>query len=266
MNSFNERRDAFSAKHLERRVTVNQRDWGVLKLGNTGPKLILLPGTLGRADIFWQQIEAMHGRAQILALSYPDSGGLADWAADVAALMAKEHMQGAVVLGSSMGGYLAQYLAATQPALFTGLIAANTLASVHGVDQTMPYVLDLDATPIADLRRIFTTGLANWATPHPNAALAALLLGEVKTRITGAEMKARINVLKYAPELPAPQLPQSRTFIIDAGDDHLISASMRADLRAALPAKAFHFPTGSHFPYVTHAAQYTTILEEVLGL
>ncbi len=266
MSHFVKSRDAFSAQHPERRAVINHRDWGVLKLGNTGPKLILLPGTLGRADIFWQQIEALHGRAQILALSYPDSGGLEDWAVDVTALMAEEGMRGAVLLGSSMGGYLAQYLAAAQPSLFSGLIAANTLASVKGIDQAMPYALDLDATPIADLRQGFTTGLAQWAVPHPNAALSALLIGEVESRIPAGELVARLKLLKYAPELPAPALPKSKTFIIDVGDDHLISAPMRAQLRAALPAKAFHFATGSHFPYVTRPAEYTAILEEVLGL
>jgi len=266
MNPLLASRDRFTSQHPERRVRVSGREWGVVRVGASGPKLILLPGTLGRADIFWQQIKPLHGRAQILALSYPASGGLEDWAADVAALMAQEDMQGAVVLGSSMGGYLAQYLAATRPALFSGLIAANTLASVKGIDQAMPYALDLDATPIADLRQGFTTGLAQWAAPHPNAALSALLLGEVESRIPAGELVARLKLLKYAPELPAPALPQSRTFIIDVGDDHLISAPMRAQLRAALPAKAFHFATGTHFPYVTRPAEYTAILEQVLGL
>ena len=266
MNHLIDSRDAFTRQHPERRISVNGREWGAIRLGNTGPKLILLPGTLGRADIFWQQIEALHRRAQILALSYPASGGLADWAADVAALMAQEDMQGAVVLGSSMGGYLAQYLAATQPEIFSGLVAANTLASVKGIDQAMPYALDLEATPIADLRQGFTSGLAQWAAPHPNAALGALLIGEVESRIPAGELVARLKLLKYAPALPAPALPQSRTFIIDAGDDHLITAAMRAQLRDALPAKAFHFATGSHFPYVTRPAEYTAILEEVLGL
>ncbi len=265
MNHLIDSRDAFTRQYPEQRVSVNGREWGTLRLGDTGPKLILLPGTLGRADIFWQQIEALHGRAQIQALSYPASGGLEDWAADVVALMA-EDMQGAVVLGSSMGGYLAQYLAATEPALFSGLIAANTLSSVKGIDQAMPYALDLDATPIADLRQGFTGGLAQWAAPHPNAALSALLIGEVEHRIPAGELVARLKLLKHAPELPAPALPQSRTFIIDVGDDHLITAPMRAQLREMLPAKAFHFTTGTHFPYVTRPADYTAILEQVLGL
>ncbi len=31
-------------------------------------------------------------------------------------------------------------------------------------------------------------------------------------------------------------------------------------------ARCYHFKAGSHFPYVTHSAEYTAILEEVPGL
>jgi len=70
-----------------------------------------------------------------------------------------------------------------------------------------------------------------------------------------------------APVLPPQTLPQSRTFIIDSGEDHLIPLPMRAELRTTLPAaRGYHFKAGSHFPYVTHPAAYTAILKEVLGL
>ena len=261
-------RDQFSNQHTEARRRINGREWGLTKVGKSGPKLLLLPGTLGRGDIFWQQMQALEGRAQVLALFYPASGSLPEWAADVADIIAAEAMQGAVVLGSSMGGYLAQYLAASRPALFSGLIAANTLPSVAGIDQTMPYALDLDTVPAAELRHIFCTGLHAWTTPnHPNAALGTLLLHEVKNRIPDGELTARLNVLKTAPALPAPALPKSRTFIIECGDDHLINAPLRAAQRAALPAaQCFHFATGSHFPYVTRSADYTAILKQVLQL
>ncbi len=261
-------RDAFSRHHPESRQTVNGREWGVVRIGDSGPALLLLPGTLGRADIFWQQIEALAGKAQIMALSYPESGTLAQWAEDIVALLAAENMKDATVLGSSLGGYLAQLLTATHPSLFSGLVAANTLPSVAGISQFPPYSLDLEATPLAALQAMFQAGLAGWVTEgHPNAPLGTLLLREVSERIPGPELRARLMALKTAPELPAQTLPQSRIFIIDSGDDHLIPAPMRADLRKSLPAaRCYHFAEGSHFPYVLRAAEYTAILEEVLGL
>ncbi len=261
-------RNHFSSHTPESVRQINGRDWGLIRAGSEGPKLLLLPGTLGRGDIFWQQIQSLMDRTQIMALSYPQSGTLQEWADDIAKILAQEAMQGAVILGSSLGGYLAQYLAASQPALFSGLIAANTLPSVEGIDQIMPYALDLKVTPAQDLRQIFRAGLQTWATPnHPNAALGALLLHEVNDRIPDAEFIARLEVLKTAPALPMPALPTSQTFIIDSGDDHLILAPMRAALRTNLPAAhRFHFASGSHFPYVTRPAEYTAILEQALRL
>ena len=79
-NPLIEDRDRFAALLPEERVTINGREWGTVAAGDQGPSLVLLPGTLGRADIFWQQIEALKGRARILALSYPANGGVAEWA------------------------------------------------------------------------------------------------------------------------------------------------------------------------------------------
>ncbi|MCE8519145.1 alpha/beta hydrolase [Ruegeria pomeroyi] len=261
-------RDKFAALHPETRHLVNGRDWGVIRAGQRGPALVLIPGTLGRADIFWQQIAVLSKESRILAVSYPASGGISDWAADLAQMIADAEMQGATVLGSSLGGYLAQYLAATEPALCSGLVAANTLASVRGIDQVPPYALDLATTPIDDLRAGFEAGLSAWQAPdHPYRDLAPLLLQEVRGRIPEDELRARLQALKTAPDLPAQSLPRDRIFTVQSDDDHLISPPMRESLRATLnPVRAYRFRAASHFPYVTRPDAYTALLREVLDL
>lgn len=261
-------RDNFAALHPETRHLVNGRDWGVIRAGQRGPALVLIPGTLGRADIFWQQIAVLSKEARILAVSYPASGGISDWAADLAQMIADAEMQGATVLGSSLGGYLAQYLTATEPALCSGLVAANTLASVRGIDQVPPYALDLVTTPIDDLRAGFEAGLAGWQFPdHPYRDLAYLLLQEVRGRIPEGELRARLQALKTAPDLPAQSLPRDRIFTVQSDDDHLISPPMRESLRATLnPVRAYRFRAASHFPYVTRPDAYTGLLRDVLDL
>jgi maspardin len=260
-------RDRFLASHPESRVSLNSRDWGVIRAGHNGPPLVLIPGTLGRADIFWQQIEALENRARILAVSYPAHGNLADWADDIIAMIKAEGLEGATVLGSSLGGYLAQYLAAHQ-GMIRSVIAANTLPSVKGLDQVPPYKLDLENTPIDELRTGFTMGLQTWITPdNPYSDLAQLLLLEVDGRILEPELRRRLQVLKTAPELPKPNIPSNNLYTIESGDDHLIPPDWQKAVRARLqPKRAFRFKTGSHFPYVTRPAEYTALLEEVLGL
>jgi len=207
-------RDAFSATHPEERIVVNGRLWGVFRVGDSGPALVLMPGTLGRADIFWNQIAALQDRVRILALTYPESGGVADWSADVCELMDMYGMDTVTVLGSSLGGYVAQYMAGTHADRIDNLVAANTLHSVAILSDIAPYNTDIDATPIDALRRGFNDGLAIWAAKAPHARdLIELLTLEVNGRIPEAELRMRLNALKHGPELAPAGLEKSNIYI-----------------------------------------------------
>lgn len=268
MNSLVAARDRFSASHPEQRVTVNGREWGVVEAGRSGPALLLIPGTLGRADVFWQQIAALEDRARILAVSYPGSGGVPEWSDDLAALCGRYGLSGVTVLGSSLGGYLAQYFAASHPELVTRLIAANTLTSVADLKSRPPYSSDLDNGPIEELRAGFGVGLKAWAQAHPEQAeLVELLLAEAGGRILEPELRARLNALKRGPELPPLALPSRQIATIEGADDPLIPPPMREAVRARLePAVAYRFESGGHFPYIARPRLYVGLLEEQLGL
>lgn len=260
-------RDRFAATHPEMRVILNGRDWGMVAAG-TGPALLLIPGTLGRADIFWQQIEALKDRARVIAVSYPAEGGVADWSADLLELMDGMGIDTPVILGSSLGGYVAQYIAAQQPERVCCLIAANTLSDASGIAERPPYSSDLDAAPIDELRAGFGRGLGAWAEAHPDQqGLVDLLMREVGGRITEPELRARLKALKDAPALPDCPLPPEQVTTVEAEDDPLIPPPMREAVRAALrPGQAWRFGWGGHFPYVVRPAEYTAILEQALGL
>ncbi len=260
-------RDSFAAEHPEVRTNLNGRDWGVVDVGE-GPALLLMPGTLGRGDIFWQQMLALKDRLRIIAVTYPESGGITEWGSDLLALMDRLGVSRATVLGSSLGGYLAQYLAETAPDRVERLVGANTLCAVQGIDQRMPYALDLDNVPVEELRAGFAGGLGQWAKAHPEQGeVVELLMGEVNGRIPEAELRARLKATKFAPDLPPVTLPAERTITIEADDDPLIPPEMRAMVRARLkPGVAYRFLAGGHFPYVARPAEYTALLEQVMGL
>jgi pimeloyl-ACP methyl ester carboxylesterase len=260
-------RDAFAAAHPEQRIAINGREWGCIATGD-GPALLLIPGTLGRGDIFWQQIEPLSDRLRIIAVSYPFAGGIEAWSDDLSALLDHLGVDTVSVLGSSLGGYLAQYFAALNPDRVERLFAANTLHSAKGIDQRMPYALDLDAAPIDDLRAGFGGALTAWAETHPDQRqLVDLLLQEVGGRIPEAELRMRLKALKTAPELPDLTLPKERLFTIETDDDPLIPPEMRKAVRSRVqPSVAYRFTSGGHFPYVVRPSAYTALLEQAMGL
>ncbi len=261
-------RDRFAARWPERAETVRGRRWGVTDMGGSGPVLLLLPGTLGRGDIFWRVAEPLHDRVRVIALTYPASFDLAQWAGDILVLLRRLGVARCTVLGSSLGGYLAQYLTAMAPETCTRLIAANTLADAGEVADKPPYVFDLARAPMAQLRAGFRGGLSQWAEVHPDQRdLVGLLLAEVAGRIPARHLRARLQALKHAPPLPAPGLHTAATFVIEAADDPLIPEPMRQAVRDRLrPARCFRFTSGGHFPYIARPGDYLRALEGCLGL
>jgi len=261
-------RDRFAVRHPEQRALIGTREWGYVEAGKAGPALLLIPGTLGRGDIFWQQMESLESRARIVAVTYPQSGGVAEWASDLAELCGSLGLDRVTVLGSSLGGYLAQYFAAAYPHIVERLIAANTLHSVAGIAARPPYSSDLDNAPIGELRAGFGRGLGAWRDAHPDQAeLVDLLMAEVGGRIPEPELRARLNALKQGPELPPLNLPRERIATIESADDPLIPPQVREAVRERLkPSITYRFEWGGHFPYVARPDLYVALLEEQLGL
>lgn len=92
-------------------------------------------------------------------------------------------------------------------------------------------------------------------------------MAEANGRIPEAELRARLDVLKTAPELPPAGLPPERITVIDSVDDPLIPPPWRAMVRARLnPGAAFGFRWGGHFPYLCRPAPYSALIAARLGL
>ena len=261
-------RDAFAATHPELRQTINGREWGVLSAGTKGATIILLPGTLGRADIFWNQIEDLQDHARIIALTYPNSGSINEWCEDIAAIMSLDGIDKAVVLGSSLGGYVAQYFAASYPEKVSTLIAANTLPSAEIVINIPPYNGDLEGLPIDVLRQGFAKGMSDWAEYEPERKdLIDLLRQEFSGRIPEDELRQRLIALKSAPEINRRQNRKFGVVTVESLDDRLIPQPIRDALRDALsPDISYYFRHGSHFPYITFAKAYSAIVLNALGI
>ena len=261
-------RDAFLARFPETRIDLDGRDWGLIDTGGAGAVFLFLPGTLGRSDVFFQQIAALAGDMRVLSVSYPASGGVVDWAASLVTLLDRLGIDRVAVLGSSLGGYLAQYFAATYPGRVRHLFAANTLHEIVEAAHRPPYSLDLWTAPIAELRNGFHMGMGAWVQAHPDhAEMVEFLLAEADGRILESELRARLDGIKTGPALPPLSNVADTATVIESTDDPLIPPPMRAAVRARnAPAPAFRFAWGGHFPYLIRPDLYTGLLRARLGL
>ncbi|MCL4514843.1 MAG: alpha/beta hydrolase [Firmicutes bacterium] len=80
----------------------------------------------GSYDIWWQQIEAFEDRYRIVSVTYPPVNSLAGLSRGITEILKKENIYSVYVLGTSLGGYLAQYLVAEHPEIVKKAVFANT--------------------------------------------------------------------------------------------------------------------------------------------
>ena len=109
--------ETFRRRFRPRIVRAGGQPWRVIetKARRNASVLVMLPGTLGTAEIFWNQIAALQGRVRIVSVTYPPVGNILKLADGLAALFDTLGIERASVIGSSLGGYLGQWFAARYP-------------------------------------------------------------------------------------------------------------------------------------------------------
>src|SRR5262249_61979105 len=92
-------RQAAGRPHPVRYLDLGPRD---------APAVVLLPGLLGDARALFQQAAALAGDCRVLSPEYVASPRVADQIAALAAMLDAAGVEKAVLVGQTLGGYLAQ--------------------------------------------------------------------------------------------------------------------------------------------------------------
>jgi pimeloyl-ACP methyl ester carboxylesterase len=116
----------FRTTHIPKRLVVEGLEWEYIAAGQGSETLLFLHGMTGAADIWWKQIEALRSEYRIITVSYPPASDLETLATGVRAILDKEQVARCTVIGTSLGGYLAQYLLTRFPERFARVVLSNT--------------------------------------------------------------------------------------------------------------------------------------------
>ncbi len=256
--------EEFRRRHRPRAVRAGGQTWRLIetKAARGAPVLVMLPGTLGTAEIFWNQIAALRGRVRIVSVTYPAVDDILKLADGLAALLDKLGIAKASMVGSSMGGYLGQWFAARHPERVETLYIGNSLTDPLRVNPAKMPAAALKRAPAAMHRAIVLGSLDGWPEPEPVfRQLKEILRHSGRRLMTEDSLKARVLATATGKDVPPPVLPQSRTVIIECADDPLIPRAAQKAMRRKYPrAKLYRLPRGGHYPYITRAADYTKII------
>jgi pimeloyl-ACP methyl ester carboxylesterase len=247
---------------------ANGLEWDVIDTGmpsSDAPTLVLLPGTLGTAGIFRAQIEGLRDVARVIALTYPVERDLGRIIDSLAALLDELGVDTFHLLGSSLGGFVAQWLADRAPDRIETLFIANSLVDPVPSRKRLPPLDTLEAMNGEQHKELILKSIAGWAEPEPVFTELKRRLVESAETIGGEGLKARVLALQNAEAVPPLVVAPERIVIIESEDDPLIGADVRQAVEARYPgATVKRFRVGGHYPYVTRPAEYNAIIRERL--
>jgi pimeloyl-ACP methyl ester carboxylesterase len=245
-------------------LNFKNQNWTYFVAGQSDTTILFLHGMGGSYDIWWQQLNHFRKNYKVLSLSYPSVKSLNELSEGIFAILEKEKIQKVVVVGSSLGGYLAQYLAVHHPEKMIKVSLGNTFApntENKAKNETLVKVMQWlpEWLVIKTIRAKYNKEVIPAANNHPvtDAFLNELLGTEVTREIFTNRYYCVVDTFTAIIDSKIPLQ------IIETSNDPLVSKNLREALKANYPqAKVINLGNIGHFGYLNEPEKYNMVLEE----
>jgi pimeloyl-ACP methyl ester carboxylesterase len=235
-------------------------DPAITAVGPSGaPAIVFVHGTRLTRSAWAGQLDGLGGEFRAIALDLPGHGTRAgerftlERAADLLADTIRDHASGgrAVVVGLSLGGYVAMALAARQPERVRGLVLAGATAEPVGI-RSLPYralavVLDLFDGPRLDRLNAWF-----FRTRYPAEIAEPIVAGGFWSK-GGATALRELFGQRFVPRLAAYPGP---TLILNGQWDLLFRLSAGTFARAATDARRVRLAGALHLSNLDQPAAF----------
>jgi pimeloyl-ACP methyl ester carboxylesterase len=260
---------SFRAAHPAQTLKINGVDWEYVAFGEGDETILFLHGMTGAYDIWWNQMEALQDEYRVISVTYPAVDSLAEMSDGVFAILDAEGVERTNIVGTSLGGYLTQYIVANYPtrvlrAVFSNTFPPNDLIAEKNksIGMALPFLPEWLVIDV--LRGSF---VASVYPASGNDELTLAFLNEISYgRMRKAQVVGRFHgvVEKFtAPNLATLNIP---VMIIEADNDPLVELALRDQLKEIYPSAEVHtFSNVGHFPYLNRPEEYTELLSKFLG-
>ena len=259
----------FRSENPPKTIEVNGMSWEYVSIGTGEETILFLHGMTGAYDIWWHQLDALQADYRVIAVTYPAVDSLAEMETGVLSILDAEGVDKFSVVGTSLGGYFAQYLVAHHPtrilrAVFSNTFPPNDLIAEKNktIGAALPFLPEWLVIDV--LRGSFASSVY---PASGNDELTLAFLNEISYgRMRKAQVVGRFHgvVEKFdAPDLEMLNIP---VLIIEADNDPLVELVLREQLKELYPSAEVHTFSGvGHFPYLNRPEEYTALLLEFFG-
>jgi maspardin len=239
--------------------------WDYVSLGEEPKTILFLHGMTGAYDIWWQQMEALQDDYRVISVTYPAVDSLEEMEQGVMAILEAEGVEHFYVVGSSLGGYFAQYLVTHHPHTILGAVFANTFPPNEVIAENnktigtlLPYL------PEWLVMNVLSGSMHESVYPASGNSELVLAFGLEQTygRISKAQVLGRYRCVVEPFEAPDMAVLGIPLMIIEADNDPLVEKALRERLKESYPTAEVITLSNGHFPYLSMPDEYTSYLKE----
>lgn len=282
MSAIWERRlHAFRAGHSERQAQIGAHAWSYLIGGQGQRAALLLHGSASDAESLFGLMAPLERRYRVIAPTYPAGArSVASVADSLAILLASLGLAPAMVIGYSLGGYVAQTLAWRHPEVVANLALLHTGAPAVGPARLAALqnaVLAALPVPLTGPAARLGAGTELWLEAPGLAQSAGSFwrryLSEMAARVGRKRMldhgRLVVDFLSGAagPDTQVAMDSLPPIMIINAGRDRTIEPEERRALDALYPhATRVMLAGAGHLSVPTQPERYVTLIESQFPL
>ncbi len=249
-------------------ITVDGVIWNYYTGGVGDNCLVFIHGMGGAYDIWWNQIMYFEPQYKVISYTLPlEINSLEGAEKGILAILEHEKINQFIPIGTSMGGYIAQYLVQNHPNRIEKAVFGNTFAPNDFIKKSNAVKRQfIPLLPEYIVGTMATTQLKKdiFPTSENSEILEAFLLSVVfsKKGLAGRfdvvtdyfEPKKDITVINNIPKL-----------ILESDNDPMITPELRSKLKLLYPeAEVFTFHNKGHFPYINNLDQYNQRIKDFL--
>lgn len=260
---------SFRLRHVPTEISVGQATWHYVAMGEGEQTILFLHGMTGAYDIWWQQLEVLSAEARVISVTYPSVDSLAQLDTGIQAILARENVTNYNVVGSSLGGYFAQYLVSKYPERIDRAIFANTFPPNDIIEEknssignVLPYLPAWVVMSV--LRKNVEENI--YPTAGKSELVRSFILEQGFGRMSKAQFLGRFQcVIDSFVAATLPNNSDIPIMLLEADNDPLVEEALREMLKTTYPAatvKTLH--NVGHFPYLNEPETYTNIIRDFI--
>lgn len=250
---------SFQQQHETVEIVRNNVKWIFYDLGNKESDfaVVFLHGTTGSEGIFWIPMQSLMNKFRIVSFNLPPIIGVNELSKGIHEILDRLQIKRIVLIGTSFGGYLAQFFSFKYQEMVQKLVLSNTFITTHLYNQKYKRLLKTEKLiPTFLLKRIMKRSL--FSIEH--SSTQEYLLFQLEHHLTKKTLMARLKSFITSEVLIEASI--DHILIIETTDDPLVPKQLQDELKKAYPKaslKTFE-KEANHFPYLTRGDEYTQIL------